>query len=549
MCCIVEEMELVGEEALWDFPSLSVSQTKIFARHTRPGMQTIIYSMRVSSENRLAMILPLPVAINSGEDAVLFHDLSTYPDFFTDLEKACFCEKVIDPFPAFGENPQPGVTVESAAAKLPIYHAGDYEASYIPSLIDFSRLDQRFRLTDNIWRQLPIEDDYGFAVFQLRTKISNDRETVENQIHPMAFEFRTRDTEKLFFPTVHVHDRQYHDKARFHHTLYCQFEDARAKFKHQRDMLGINYNRLARDHEQKRQTYEKYQSIPGIPAPVLERLENELEAIEREMTKCKIRAPAEVLQYGREHRKKFSGYDWYFTSRSDIQSDVDVGRCHGLLESGRRVEMMVLEGECVNRDVWLGEFIPQTETIGEVDPLTGAQLDFINTIPGKLVPESRFLQSYGYKLVDSLGLKSGNHLYLVQKAIDFGYSIYDLKKERNWSDYFLEVDPNGQVTAVQLERFKSITHFKELTVDQFIDEFQLSKGCAFQLVKDSSEEKYVPAIDQGVAVETLSTSLDIASAYINMGNSEEARNLLDKVLNAGNDKQKARALELLDKLA
>lgn len=38
----------------------------------------------------------------------------------------------------------------------------------------------------------------------------------------MAFVFPTRFPEKLFFPTVHIHDGEVHKTERFDHTLYCQ---------------------------------------------------------------------------------------------------------------------------------------------------------------------------------------------------------------------------------------------------------------------------------------------------------------------------------------
>jgi hypothetical protein len=41
-------------------------------------------------------------------------------------------------------------------------------------------------------------------------------------IHPMAFAFPTRHPDRLFFPTVHVHDGKVHTAAEFDHQLYCQ---------------------------------------------------------------------------------------------------------------------------------------------------------------------------------------------------------------------------------------------------------------------------------------------------------------------------------------
>jgi hypothetical protein len=38
----------------------------------------------------------------------------------------------------------------------------------------------------------------------------------------MAFEFPRANPEKLFFPTVHIHDGKVHPEAEFDHILYCQ---------------------------------------------------------------------------------------------------------------------------------------------------------------------------------------------------------------------------------------------------------------------------------------------------------------------------------------
>jgi hypothetical protein len=67
--------------------------------------------------------------------------------------------------------------------------------------------------------------DYGFAVFKLKSTRGGAA-----AVHPMAFEFPPRDPERLFFPTVHIHDRAVHRHAPFDHTLYCQL--ARDEYKH-----------------------------------------------------------------------------------------------------------------------------------------------------------------------------------------------------------------------------------------------------------------------------------------------------------------------------
>lgn len=63
-------------------PVFDVSQTRIFARwlpHTKPFRQVLAYQMQFSAKQDLAMILPIPVAPGTAEDAVKFLDLSKEP--------------------------------------------------------------------------------------------------------------------------------------------------------------------------------------------------------------------------------------------------------------------------------------------------------------------------------------------------------------------------------------------------------------------------------------------------------------------------------------
>ena len=187
-------------------PVISVSATNIFARPTDEGRQFLVYSMTLKAERELAMVLPLPVKIGISEKNVSFIDLSGYPDFFTDLLKG---------FPTlvtYGVKTR-GVPPPTAAT-LEVVRVGNFEASFVPTLQDFARLDERFRISDAAWEKLPRYTDYGFAVFKLASG--------EAKIHPMAFSFPRRNTRSLFFPTVHIHDGEVHSKAEFDHTLYCQ---------------------------------------------------------------------------------------------------------------------------------------------------------------------------------------------------------------------------------------------------------------------------------------------------------------------------------------
>lgn len=88
----------------------------------------------------------------------------------------------------------------------------------MPTVADFDRLDDRFRLPSDTWQKaLPQYRDWGFAVFKLKPG--------HGQAHPMAFDFPRRLKHQLFFPTVHIHDGEVHENATFDHVLYLQVTD------------------------------------------------------------------------------------------------------------------------------------------------------------------------------------------------------------------------------------------------------------------------------------------------------------------------------------
>lgn len=188
-------------------PVRDVADTKIFARAAERGRQWLAYQMTFLITTDLAMILPLPVPKATPDGAVRFIDLEGYPDFFDDL-KSGFPQP---PSRSLSNGP---VATAAAAAPLPVQQVGSFEASFVPSVRDFARLDARFRMPAGVWDRLPQYQSFGFAVFKLK----KDARTV----HPMAFEFPRADAGKLFFPTVHIHDGTVHAEAAFDHALYCQ---------------------------------------------------------------------------------------------------------------------------------------------------------------------------------------------------------------------------------------------------------------------------------------------------------------------------------------
>ena len=196
-------------------PVQSVSSTKIFARDAGNGKQYLVYSMNYKAGEDLAMVLPIPVPPGSKEDAVQFVDLHEYEKLFSDLDAGF-------PRPVSRSRSIPLNGVPAAAsAPLKVVEVGSFEASFVPQVKDFARLDPRFRMPEGIWDKLPQYRQAGFAVFKLRKSATS--------VHPMAFVFPRADASKLFFPTVHIHDGKVHDKAGFDHSLYCQVGEDHSK--------------------------------------------------------------------------------------------------------------------------------------------------------------------------------------------------------------------------------------------------------------------------------------------------------------------------------
>ncbi len=105
------------------------------------------------------MVLPIPVADGHGEDAVKFVDLSGYPDLFQDMAKG---------FPAdhlSGGDPFGGA--RAGGALLEVHQVGAFDASFVPTVSDFGRLDAQFRMPAGTWEKLPGYREFGFVVFKL----------------------------------------------------------------------------------------------------------------------------------------------------------------------------------------------------------------------------------------------------------------------------------------------------------------------------------------------------------------------------------------------
>jgi len=184
-----------------------VNNTNIFGRLTSRQTQFLVYQMTYESPGENAMILPLPVRLPVREESLRFIDLENYSDFFDDLDKGFPFEEELFNIGCGGE-------IKSAVpADLEVFNVGNYIASFVPSMADFSRLDPRFTLPQATWDKIPEYRDFGFAVFQLAAGSLAP--------HPMAFEFEAAG-DSIFFPTVHIHDGEIHESEQFDHILYLQ---------------------------------------------------------------------------------------------------------------------------------------------------------------------------------------------------------------------------------------------------------------------------------------------------------------------------------------
>ncbi|MEC9003065.1 MAG: hypothetical protein VX644_06805 [Planctomycetota bacterium] len=197
MCCFSRPVE-------------SVDNTKIFARGLAGESQQIVYSMSLKTAHDVAMILPIPSRPGASEKAVRFINLKSYPDFFSDMETGF-------PTPPSRRLARESLSETKSLQKLAIVQVGSFEASFVPTPADFARLDSRFRLPGTTWEALPRYRNYGFVVFKFRKG--------HQDVHPMAFEFPRTYANRIFFPTVHIHDGRLEKEAVFDHLLYCQLPD------------------------------------------------------------------------------------------------------------------------------------------------------------------------------------------------------------------------------------------------------------------------------------------------------------------------------------
>jgi hypothetical protein len=200
---------------IFSLPVESVRRTNIFVRtvDARLHLQLVVYEASVAADREVAMILPLPTI----DAHVRFVDMSKFPRFFKELEHV------------MGGPTRGGAALgrdrdrDRDRGTLPVQRVGSFDASFVPTLGDFGRLDERFRIPPGVLELHPeYRAGFGFAVFKLR-----DARVLP---HPMALLFRRReDCPGLFVPTTHAHDAGTPAATeKFDHCIYAQTDDDRA---------------------------------------------------------------------------------------------------------------------------------------------------------------------------------------------------------------------------------------------------------------------------------------------------------------------------------
>lgn len=215
---------------LFSLPVQHVHATKIFVRDVKPGTQLLVYEMSVEADADVAMILPLP----NVDTHVSWVDMSECRDFFRQIEMMFIP-------PTRGGYVSKG---RGSASTLAVERVGSFDASYVPTVADFGRLDERFRIPFGVFDLHPEyrDNDFGFAVFKLR-------DPTRGLAHPMALTFtRHPSMEGLFVPTTHAHGgEEVPTTETFDHYVYAQREHRPASVfgvRWQTSEMGVQTPRL-----------------------------------------------------------------------------------------------------------------------------------------------------------------------------------------------------------------------------------------------------------------------------------------------------------------
>lgn len=152
-----------------------VSDTRIFVRKEGARRQILAYQMTLQADDELAMVLPLPVGERDESSALEFINMEKCERFFDTIASLLAIWE--DDDVSFGSSlgsDAPPVT----RPVLEVHRVGDYEASFVPSIADFSRgvlhcyhRTARYQFADVVQKPWARQGQYGAsnsAVIRIR---------------------------------------------------------------------------------------------------------------------------------------------------------------------------------------------------------------------------------------------------------------------------------------------------------------------------------------------------------------------------------------------
>ena len=119
-------------------------------------------------------------------------------------------------------------------------------------------------------------------------------------------------------------------------------------------------------------------------------------------------------------------------------------------------------------------------------------------------------------------------------------------------------EPTGELSEPSLDFDLDTSAAGESASDESDSTMMMDLGEDLDMGTSSSDESAVDlGLDTGSAADMdmpsegdeVGTKLDLAKAYIDMGDPEGARSILDEVLDEGNDQQKTEAQQLIQQIA
>ncbi|MCC6750577.1 MAG: hypothetical protein IT371_23145 [Deltaproteobacteria bacterium] len=196
-------------------PVAAVGQTQLYARAADDGGQLLAISATVAAREDLALLVPLPTPAGTAADAVRFLDLQSYPTFFDELGLG------------FTALPRAASAAPPRALRgTPRAHAiAPLELSVAPDLASLARLDARFAPSPRLLARLAEYADFAFAVLRLTSwggLLAHFRRPQARLVLPVALHFPRRWSDRLYFPTLAVHDGDDASEPELDHLCYCQ---------------------------------------------------------------------------------------------------------------------------------------------------------------------------------------------------------------------------------------------------------------------------------------------------------------------------------------